>query len=190
MRLDSFASILYNCCMKKFDLSTPHGRYMARKHGLDVPKLKPGKPGKDFWSQVQKTDDCWLWVGEFNRGGYGVYRALGRAIRAHRYVLEHILGNDISDKVVMHICDNTRCCNPAHLVVGTHADNVKDKVTKGRQATGERNGQSKLTEQSVLEIRKKYSTKEFTYKKLGAEYGVCEDTIKKAVKGIYWGHVQ
>ena len=176
--------------MKNFDLSTAHGRYAARKAGLDVPKRKPGKVGRDFWSMVEKTEDCWLWRGTIGAGGYGYHSTLGKEIRAHRYVLEHILGQDISGKVVMHKCDNPRCCNPDHLVVGTQADNIKDKVAKKRQAMGEKNSNSKLTEKSVLELSERYATNLFTYRQLGGEYGVCEDTIKKAIRGIYWKHVK
>ena len=129
-------------------------------------------------------------MGEVTVYGYGIHKALGKRIRAHRYLMEHILGKDISGKVVMHKCDNTRCCNPEHLVAGMHVDNVRDKVSKNRQALGEKNGQSKLTEKSVLEMRQKYATRKFTYKQLGEEYGVCVDTVKKAVRGIYWRHVK
>ena len=176
--------------MKNFDLSTRAGRYAARKAGLDVPKMRPGKPAKDFFSQIEKTDGCWNWLGEVTVYGYGIHKALGKRLRAHRHMLEHVLGQNIDGKVVMHMCDNRRCCNPDHLVAGTCVDNVNDMVQKKRNAFGEKNGWSKLKEKDVVEIREKYKTGELTYKQIGVEYGVCEDTIKKAVKGIYWGHVK
>lgn len=114
---------------------------------------------------------------------------MGRGIRAHRYVLEHVQGLNIDGKVVLHTCDNPACCNPDHLVVGTHVDNQADKTAKDRQAKGERNGSSVLTEQQVKDMRKKYKFRFCTYKMLAEEYGVSKDTVQKAVRGIYWKHI-
>lgn len=175
--------------MKKFDLSTKEGRYQARKAGFDVAKRKPGKPPKDFWSQVEKTDECWLWTGEKNIYGYGIYRIDGGYIGSHRYVLKQYEKTEVTNKVVMHTCDVRACCNPKHLVVGTHADNHQDKINKNRQAKGEINGASILTEQQVIEIRNKYKFRVCTYKMLADEYNVCKDTIQKVVRKIYWKHI-
>jgi hypothetical protein len=72
---------------------------------------------------------------------------------------------------VLHICDNRKCCNPKHLYLGTHQDNIKDMVDRGRSLSGENNNQSKLTEESVLKIRELYSTGNYTYKELGQIFG-------------------
>ena len=91
--------------------------------------------------------------------------------------------------VLMHSCDNRPCCNPAHLSVGTPRDNQEDKVRKGRHAKGEKIGMSILSEDQVREIRSRYSFRKMTYKMLAQEYGVCKDTIQKAVRKIYWRHI-
>jgi len=175
--------------MKTFDLSSRHGRYAARKAGLDVPKQKPGLPAKDFWSQVNKTDGCWLWTGYVNRDGYGLHHAHNKIIRSHRYVLEYVEKIPLEKMIVMHKCDNPACCNPAHLAIGTHADNQLDKTNKNRQAKGESNGSSILTEEQVREMRSKYKPNIYTYKMLADEYKVNKDTVQKAVRGIYWKHL-
>lgn len=82
--------------------------------------------------------DCWLWRGAITSAGYGsvgiVCREHHEVTRpAHRvaYVLAH--GDIPSGLVVMHSCDNPPCVNPAHLSLGTHADNRRDSIAKGRR---------------------------------------------------------
>lgn len=85
-------------------------------------------------------DACWEWRGGLDTGGYGHFNVPGdggrlRAARAHRmaWTLRH---GDPGESHVLHRCDNRLCVNPAHLFLGTNADNVADKVSKGRQAKG------------------------------------------------------
>lgn len=85
-----------------------------------------------FWAKVEKTDGCWLWRGDHTAAGYGVLRVHRKRQYAHRFVLL-LAGRSVGDdQVVMHSCDNPPCVRPDHLVVGSHADNVRDKVAKGR----------------------------------------------------------
>jgi hypothetical protein len=174
-----------------FDLSTKTGRYKARKYGFDVPFQKPGIKQPDFWTRVEvgKINDCWPWKKSLNKYGYGNTRFNGVKKYAHRVAYELHTGKNIDGLVAMHICDNPKCCNPNHLVMGTHADNQNDKTKKNRQAKGEINGQSLLNDAQVLEARKKYKPRVVTYKMLANEYGVCKDTMQKAVRGIYWKHL-
>jgi hypothetical protein len=86
------------------------------------------------------TNDCWLWQGFKNPGGYGVVSSKGRGSNikssdyiAHRYFYRHIVGDIPEGLSVLHKCDVRHCCNPEHLFLGTHSDNMKDMVTKGRQ---------------------------------------------------------
>lgn len=76
-------------------------------------------------------DDCHLWLGGINGGGYGVLSVGGHFVLAHR--LAHALATgDATTPVVMHKCDNPTCVNPAHLKSGTHLENVQDMRAKGR----------------------------------------------------------
>lgn len=79
---------------------------------------------------------CWIWSGADGPGGYGAYtigRGKGsRAVRPHRLAWEIHNGPIPSGMVVMHSCDVRSCCNPAHLSVGTQAENLADAARKGR----------------------------------------------------------
>lgn len=94
-----------------------------------------------FWRNVARgaNEVCWPWTG-FARRGYGwFYDRLGTKKvyrRAHRVAWELVHGDVPAGGVVCHRCDNPLCCNPMHLFVGSHADNVADKMSKGRQARG------------------------------------------------------
>lgn len=75
---------------------------------------------------------CWLWTGNPNRDGYGKTKIDGKTVLVHRLswlLSEH---EDPGDLFVLHKCDVPCCVNPAHLFLGTQADNVADRVRKGR----------------------------------------------------------
>jgi len=76
---------------------------------------------------------CWEWTGWKNHDGYGFFRYLNKKeIQAHRFSAKHLAGQDITNKVVCHKCDNPGCVNPEHLFVGTQSDNVRDMHIKKR----------------------------------------------------------
>lgn len=81
---------------------------------------------------VDTTTSCWLWTGSKDRGGYGRFRLGSRPQLAHRVAFTW-WGPGISDGLeCCHSCDTPACVNPAHLWAGTHLDNERDKVSKGR----------------------------------------------------------
>lgn len=78
---------------------------------------------------------CWLWPGATGDRGHGVLGAGGRGeglLRAHRLAFEMFVGPIPDGLHVCHHCDEPRCCNPAHLFLGTDADNMRDMALKGR----------------------------------------------------------
>ena len=175
--------------LEAFDLSKKWHRYAARKAGYDVPKLPNKVPNKTFWEQVEKTDGCWFWTGAKDSCGYGTYSINRFVHKSHRYAYEFITKEKIGSRIAMHTCDVPSCVNPDHIRLGTHQDNMKDKVKKNRQAKGEKIGVSKLTNNDVLIARNRYKNEKITYQDLADQFGVCKDTMQKAIRGIYWKHL-
>lgn len=99
-----------------------------------------------------------------------------------------LLLNDIKGLVVRHKCDNTRCINPDHLIIGTHADNVQDKVDRNRQARGADHGQAQLSAEQVKSLREEYvfGSKEAGTYALARKYGVSQRAVYMVVNHITW----
>ena len=100
-----------------------------------------------LWKRVDKSGECWVWLGMRDASGYGRIQVGPDPLLCHRVAWMLTNGPIPRGKHVLHRCDNRRCVRPDHLFVGTNADNVKDRVRKGRSggATGERNAKAKLT---------------------------------------------
>lgn len=90
----------------------------------------------DAGHMPEPNSGCWLWLGPVVTGGYGTIYGHGRPWIATRVSLA-IDGRPVSDgQIACHRCDNPSCVNPAHLFVGTHSDNARDAVSKGRWPRG------------------------------------------------------
>lgn len=152
---------------------------------------KPRPLRERFLERICKTKNCWIWIGaKRDRNGYGRIAGNngGKRLRANRAAYELFIGPIPKGMSVLHKCDNPSCVNPKHLFLGTDADNHANCVMKGRQAWGERNGQSKLTLRQVKEIRKmyKYNSRGFGIYTLGKKYGVSSTVIFQIVNGKIW----
>lgn len=87
--------------------------------------------------QPDLNSGCWLWEGAVDRAGYGkVSVRKASSCYVHRLAFE--FHNGFRPHVVRHTCDTPACINPAHLLNGTHGDNAKDRVLRGRGFTGPR----------------------------------------------------
>ena len=131
-----------------------------------------------FWAKVNKTPTCWLWVGSERGGGYGQFALYHTTPKfAHRVSWEMTYGPIPKGMKILHKCDIPSCVRPAHLFIGTNADNSSDMVTKNRSAYGENHGYAKLTKIQVQEIRTRYKGGNISHRKLASEYRVSRQLI-------------
>lgn len=140
--------------------------------------------------------DCWLWTAATANKGYGTVRAGGKLRGAHRVAYEAAHGEgSAAGLVVRHRCDTPACVNPVHLEIGTHADNVRDMMERGRHVApglkGGANASAKLTEDDVRTIRTAYVRGSRTHglRALARPLGVDHSLIRKIVRHELWAHV-
>jgi hypothetical protein len=149
-----------------------------------------------FWSKVAigTPDECWEWQRSRRGGGYGQFRvAPGRSPQRASRVAWTLANGPIPDgMIVCHRCDNPPCCNPAHLWLGTVADNNTDKIAKGRGCGPGRDsfvslvsGVRKLTDEEILLARRLYQQGR-SCRSIAREFGVAHTTISRLVNGQQW----
>jgi hypothetical protein len=87
-----------------------------------------------FWKSVDKlgpasdyTDDrCWIWTGTTNKSGYGKLSVGGKSVYSHRF--SYFLATGELPSEVRHLCRNSQCCRPNHLVGGDSSSNLIDQL--------------------------------------------------------------
>ena len=169
-----------------------------------------------FWSKIDRNGpvhsvelgNCWVWTGNLSPDGYGQFMITSpllpekprqKAARSHRVAWELTHGVAASESLVLHKCDNPKCCNPAHLFLGNQLDNINDMMRKGRYvngiarapsaaARGEANGAAKLTGSQVLEIiaARRSGSRVLELAKL---FNVSVATVKRICAGRQWRHI-
>ena len=148
-----------------------------------------------FWRYVEKEDGCWPWTGALHRDGYGRFNFQypnRRKMRiAHRVAWELTNGEIPAAMHIAHTCDVRNCCNPAHMFLATHAENMADCVAKGRQTKGTRNRHAKMTDEKVIELRKLRAEdpKTWTAAALAKRYGIAPSSAVQIWTRTHWRHL-
>lgn len=143
---------------------------------------------KRFVQKTCDTGDCVIWTGATLNSGYGSVWCGGRTTTAHRAAYFWEIGPIHPDLDVMHTCDNRLCVNPRHLLAGSRKQNMEDCVAKERQVRGERNGQAKLTDDTVRWMRHAVANG-MRQADVCRALGVSPSVVSQIVKRIRWSHV-
>jgi len=147
-----------------------------------------------FLSRMIRTaSGCLEWQGGKIPDGYGCVKCDGKNELTHRVAWVLVNGPIPNGLDVLHKCDNPSCCDPEHLFLGTHLDNMHDRNQKGRSTAlkGEHNGRAKLSAADVLYIRRVYvhGSHVFGICALGRRFHVSHTQISYIVRRESWRHV-
>lgn len=130
-----------------------------------------------------RADQCWEWTSAIGSHGYGSGSFASNHVTSHTSAYRAFVGEIPNGMHVLHRCDNRSCCNPDHLFLGTHVDNMDDMVGKDRQAFGVRKIKSaKLTELQVLQIRAAKAVQA----EIATEYGVNQSVVSRIKSRKAW----
>lgn len=133
--------------------------------------------------------DCLIFTGHCDDKGYGKIRIRNRTMRAHRVAFAYHNNIDLPPTVfVCHHCDIAPCCKLSHLYAGDALSNKRDSQRRGRSpvSAGECNANARLTWNQVREIRREWTTGEWTQYNLACHYSVSTYAISDILTGRRW----
>lgn len=165
------------------------------KETIPIPELNDEIKHR-FLSKIAYTANpncCWEWQANTSKSGYGKVTVKGITILAQRMAYYIHTGIDPIGSIILHTCDNRKCVNPNHLSIGTHKDNSRDMIIKGRGKeqfmNGEKHKNAKLTEDIVREIRRKHSEYGLKSGELALMYGICQPAMSRILSRKRWSHI-
>lgn len=165
-----------------------------------------------FFAKVKKTPTCWYWTAGIRGGnnGYGHANYYGKAMGAHcaSYLIHNGENSIPKGMLVRHTCDNRRCVNPDHLVLGTYQDNAEDRMLRNRSnaARGKnhwtkrhpewmrygykhRGKYTKLNPTVVSQIKNLLASRRYTVASIADHLKLARSTVNHIRRGIVWKSV-
>jgi len=142
-------------------------------------------------SILNKETGCIEWTGFIEDGSGHFETAIGskrRKKRVHRIAYEEYIGEIPKGLYVLRNCDNQKCINPDHLLLGTKQDIANNMIEKGRSMRGEKAHSVKLTAEQVILIRELCGDGA-TQRSVATMYGVNPSAISKIINGRNWKHL-
>ena len=178
--------------------SRAKARGLCGKHYHRLQRYGDPKGGAKYWLGDQdefireaskaQTDECILWPFPLSNKGYGL-KGSGGNRSAHRQSCEMAHGSPPSSSHhAAHSCGNRSCVNPRHLRWATPSENSMDKAGHGTMLIGEKNHQSKLTRDQVVELITRDGS--MLLKDVAEKYGISIATASKIRRGESWSWVQ
>lgn len=144
---------------------------------------------------IEKNEyGCWDWSGDINKCGYAHIKIGGRteskSYNAHRIAYLVYKGKIQDGLVVCHTCDNRLCCNPEHLFLGTHLDNMRDMISKKRERflKGADCPWAKLREYHILTILD-FIRYGMNCGEIARLFNITRGQIQEIKSGRKWGHI-
>lgn len=161
------------------------------RKNVKIPEIREGICNR-FLDKVmpEPNTGCWIWTAYVDEAGYGRFNIGKESVemRSHRVSFELFKGPLISGFHVCHKCDNKWCVNPDHLFLGTDADNMKDRDSKGRCQKGETHFRAKLKDWEVLLIREAHC-KGFGVNKIARYFKMNSASISNITRKKSWKHI-
>lgn len=116
-----------------------NSHYMNWFRRGDPSKFAPRPtPEERFWSKVNKTESCWIWMGVTNDSGYGLHSVNKVHVRAHRFSWETLVGLIPEGMQIDHQCRKRDCVNPSHLRLATNKQNQEHITKRSNNSSGYR----------------------------------------------------
>ena len=137
--------------------------------------------------KMQGPDDCWPWTTgtwggrQSDRRPY--FQAGSRRRIAYRWVYELVNGELPEDALILHSCNQggypIGCCNPAHMRIGTHDENMKDMTDRQRHG---------VPHMVVRAIRRLIEQGE-TQQNIADRYGLTREAVSAIATGRTYKHL-
>lgn len=129
----------------------------------------------EFWFRVdiKSINECWNWKSSSSK-----------IFSYYRTAYELTCGKIPDNKIILHLCNNPKCCNPMHLKLGTQKENMQQMLKEGRGKKF-----SKISKEQVIEIRNIWKNGNISQKQIAEKFNISQSQISSIVNNKYWRYL-